>query len=194
MNLYINLINRVITVFKTKIVQGSFGVARSMRSYLLNYFTFYHFFHLSVFFIIHAAIFLYCFLCKYFRVLVCLIHPKKTEYVIFGTAMKRNQINSDNLSGVYLGEQALNCRPFYKYLGVYLDQSLSFKEHVTRLVDKVSRQLGLLSRVRNNLTVHAAERIFTAMILPKLNYCDFVWNNLAPSRYHALERFTNESC
>ena len=116
------------------------------------------------------------------------IHPKKTEYVIFGTTMKRNQINSDNLSGVYLGEQALNCRPFYKYLGVYLDQSLSFKEHVTRLVDKVSRQLGLLSRVRNNLTVHAAERIFTAMILPKLDYCDFVWNNLAPSRYHALER------
>ena len=26
------------------------------------------------------------------------------------------------------------------------------------------------------------------MILPKLDYCDFVWDNLAPSRYHALER------
>ena len=116
------------------------------------------------------------------------IHPKKTEYVIFGTAVKRNQINSDNLSGVYLGDQVLNCRPFYKYLGVYLDQTLSFKEHVTRLVNKVSRQLGLLSRVRNSLTVHAAERIFTAMILPKLDYCDFVWNNLAASRYNALER------
>ena len=44
------------------------------------------------------------------------------------------------------------------YLGAYLDQSLSFKEHVTRLVNKVSRQLALLSRVRNSLTVHAAER------------------------------------
>ena len=71
------------------------------------------------------------------------IHPKKTEYVIFGTAMKRNQINSGNLSGVYLGQQVLNCKPFYKYLGVYLDQSLSFKEHVTRLVNKVSKQAWL---------------------------------------------------
>ena len=35
---------------------------------------------------------------------------------------------------------------------------------------------------------NAAERIFTAMILPKLDYCDFVWNNLVPSRCHALER------
>ena len=116
------------------------------------------------------------------------IHPKKTEYVIFGTSMKRNQIDADNLCGVYLGDQVLNCKPFYKYLGVYLNQSLSFKEHVTRLVNKVSRQLGLLSRVRNSLTVHAAKRVFTTMILRKLDYCDFVWNNLAPSRYKTLER------
>jgi len=46
----------------------------------------------------------------------------------------------------------------------------------------------LLSRVRNSLTVHAAERICTATILPELDYCDFVWNNLTPSRYRALER------
>ena len=26
------------------------------------------------------------------------------------------------------------------------------------------------------------------MILPKLDYCDLVWNNLAPSRYNFLER------
>ena len=122
------------------------------------------------------------------------IHPKKTEYVIFGTAMKRNQINSGNLSGVYLGEQVLNCRPFYKYLGVYLDQSLSFKEHVARLVNKVSRQLGLLSRVRNSLTVHAAERIFTAMILPKLDYCDFCLEQLGTFEISCIRAFTNENC
>jgi len=36
------------------------------------------------------------------------IHPKKTEYVIFGTAMKLNQFDSDNLSNVYLGGQVLS--------------------------------------------------------------------------------------
>ena len=50
---------------------------------------------------------------------------------------------------------------------------LSCNEHGTRLVNKVSRQLGLLSRVRNSLTVNTAERIFKAMILPKLDYCHF---------------------
>ena len=41
--------------------------------------------------------------------------------------------------------------------------------------------------VPNSLTVYAAERVFTTMILPKLDYFDFVWNNLAP-RYKSLEQ------
>ena len=90
----------------------------------------------------------------------------------------------------------LNRVPFYKYLGIYLDQSVSFKEHVTRLNNKISTlssQVGLLSRVRNNLTVYAAERVFTTMILPKLDYCDFVRSNVAPSRYHSLERLQTKA-
>ena len=74
------------------------------------------------------------------------IHPKKTEYVIFGKSLKLNQFDSVNLSEIYLGGQILNRVPFYKYLGIYLDQSLSFKEHVTRLNNKISTlssQLGL---------------------------------------------------
>lgn len=110
------------------------------------------------------------------------------RYIANAFAFPNNQIDSNNLCSVYLGDQVLNCKPFYKYLGVYLDESLSFKEQVTRLVNKVSRQLGLLSRVRNSLTAHAAERVFATMILPKLDYCNFVWNNLAPSRYKTLER------
>lgn len=41
------------------------------------------------------------------------IRPKETEYVIFGTAMTRNQINSGNVSGFNLGDQFINCSPFY---------------------------------------------------------------------------------
>ncbi len=29
--------------------------------------------------------------------------------------------------------------------------------------------------------------VYKSMILPKLDYCDFVWNQLPPSRYKALE-------
>jgi hypothetical protein len=68
-----------------------------------------------------------------------------------------------------------------------LDEHLTFKEHASSLFNKVSSQLSLLSRIRNNLTIKAAERVFKSMVLPKLDYCDH-WNNLAPSRLDRLER------
>ena len=97
------------------------------------------------------------------------------QLVLF--APKISEINSQ----LKWYNQVLNRVPFYKYLGIYLD-------HVTRLNNKISSQIGLLRRVRNSLTVYAAERLFTTMILPTLDYCDFVWNNVAPSRFNSLER------
>ena len=72
---------------------------------------------------------------------------KITEYVILETSTKLNQFYSVNLTEVYLRGQVLNCVPFYEYLGINLDQSLSFKERVTRLNNMISSQLDLLSRV-----------------------------------------------
>ena len=72
---------------------------------------------------------------------------KITEYVTLETSTKLNQLYSVNLSEVYLGGQVLNCVPFYEYLGINLDQSLSFKERVTRLNNMISSQLDLLTRV-----------------------------------------------
>ena len=72
---------------------------------------------------------------------------KITEYVTLETSTKLNQLYSVNLSEVYLGGQVLNCVPFYEYLGINLDQSLSFKERVTRLNNMISSQRDLLSRV-----------------------------------------------
>ena len=67
--------------------------------------------------------------------------------MILETSTKLNQFYSVNLSEVYLRGQVLNCVPFYEYLGINLDQSLSFKERVTRLNNMISSQLDLLSRV-----------------------------------------------
>ena len=48
--------------------------------------------------------------------------------------MKLNQFDSVNVSHVYLEGQVPNRVPLYKYLGIHLDQSLSFKEHVAWLI------------------------------------------------------------
>lgn len=61
------------------------------------------------------------------------------------------------------------------------------KREVVRMSSKVSSRLSLLSRIRDSLTIQATERIFKLMILPKSDYCDFIWNNLAPSNLRKLD-------
>ena len=109
------------------------------------------------------------------------------EHVIFDSSQKLHKSGSD--AGNYillLGDQVLKQKPSYKYLGAYLDESLTFKEHAAKLYNKVYSQLSLLSRIRNNLTIYAAERVYKSMVLTKMEYSDFVWNNLAPSRLDKL--------
>ena len=46
------------------------------------------------------------------------------------------------------------------YLGVILDENLSWNEHVELICNKVSKRLGLLSRIRPYLTLKAAKCVF----------------------------------
>ena len=56
------------------------------------------------------------------------------------------------------------------------------KHYIMHYVDyvkmKVSKILGMFSRIRPSLTLHveAANRLYKAMVLPVLDYCDAVWH------------------
>ena len=58
----------------------------------------------------------------------------------------------------------------FKYLGVLLDNHLSFNEHINYVTTKVSKKLGILSRVRPILTTESANRLSKSMILLLLEY------------------------
>ena len=51
-----------------------------------------------------------------------------------------------------------------------------------------SAKLGVLRRMRNFLTISAAERIYKTMILPTLDYCDIVWQGCGQGNCDSLER------
>ena len=61
-------------------------------------------------------------------------------------------------------------------------------ERLSRNILEALKHPNVIRRVRNNLTVDAAELVYKSMILPKLDYCDFVWNNLSDTKYNQLER------
>ena len=87
------------------------------------------------------------------------IHPVKTECVLFGTQQRiASATLSDGPFSLFLGDKPINQAQHYKYLGVLIDANLNFKQHVDKLLVKISKRIGVLGRIRNNLTVDAANK------------------------------------
>ena len=85
------------------------------------------------------------------------LNVKKTEYVLFGT--RQRLIKSEFHSPLYMEGKEVNQVKMFKYLGVVLDECLSFNNHISFVRSKVASRLGLLSRLRGCLTTEAANKI-----------------------------------
>jgi hypothetical protein len=58
----------------------------------------------------------------------------------------------------------------YKYLGILINNTLTFKEHLNRSYKKASTGLRLLERIKDHLTPDARRKVYQMMILPLLTY------------------------
>ena len=73
----------------------------------------------------------------------------KTKCMLFGTKQKlANASFKIQLHGSDIDRVRNFC-----YLGVILDEYLSWKEHVSKVCTKVNKRLGLLGRIRSCLTL-----------------------------------------
>ena len=85
------------------------------------------------------------------------IHPVKTKCVLFGTQQRIALATlSDGPFSLFLGDKLINQAQHYKYRCVLIDANLNFKQHMDKLLAKISKRISVLGRIRNNLTVDAA--------------------------------------
>ena len=113
------------------------------------------------------------------------LHKGKTECVLFGTSPRLS--TACNFSVSVQGHIIKRVTEF-RYLGIVLDEALTFSAHVKYLISKAGKRLGMLSRVRNNISMHTANVIYKSFILPVLDYCDLVWGCCGRVNADHLER------
>ena len=115
------------------------------------------------------------------------LNMKKTEFMTFGTRQRLARQKCDE-TDISLNGQSIKHTDTFKYLGVVLDDTLSFNDHVDYVRMKVSKILGMFSRIRPSLTLEAANRLYKAMVLPVLDYCDAVWHECGQGNSDKIER------
>ena len=57
-----------------------------------------------------------------------------------------------------------------------------------KLLVNISKRIGVLGRIRNNLTVDAANKVYQSLVLPVMDYCDVAWSSIGKIERDKLDR------
>ena len=105
----------------------------------------------------------------------------KTYFMVFTNKNKR----LDELNILIDGNKIEEVRKT-KFLGVIIDNKLSWKDHVAHVVGKVSRGLGMIIKARNCLNKKGLITLDYLFVYPYISYCNHIWGNIYQSNLRQL--------
>jgi hypothetical protein len=99
------------------------------------------------------------------------LNIKKTHFILFHN--RQRKIVSDvqvRINGKVI-EQVL----FTKFLGVLINENLTWSNHITSLLTKVSKNIGVIRRVSKVLPGDVLFTLYNTLVMPYLEYCNIAW-------------------
>ena len=79
------------------------------------------------------------------------------------------------------------------YVGVFLDETLSWKDHVEYVSSTVSSRLGLLSRIPACLMLEASKQVYNSLVQPLFDYADAAWGEISEGCCKELQHLQNRA-
>ena len=74
-----------------------------------------------------------------------------------------------------LNNKAIDIVPQFNYLGIILDEHLSWKAHVAMVTGKLSKINGILNRLKYIYPSQVLLTIYKPLFVPHINYGSLVW-------------------
>ena len=65
-----------------------------------------------------------------------------------------------------------------KYLGVLLDDTVSFKHHISYVASRISHSNGIIAKLRHFLTLSQMRQLYNSIIYPYISYAILAWGIL----------------
>ena len=72
------------------------------------------------------------------------------------------------------------------FLGVILDENLSWKSHISHIASTISKSVGIICRSSPCLTTLALKTLYYSLVYPYFQYCIIVWGSTYPTNLNRL--------
>ena len=110
------------------------------------------------------------------------LNIKKIHFIIFKSRGKKpNQNVSVKINGQAI-EQVKNI----KFLGLDIDDELTWKYHIDQVVNKISKMTGIMAKARHYISLETLQTIYNTMVYPSSRYCNIIWSSTYPTRLKSI--------
>ncbi len=121
------------------------------------------------------------------------LHKDKSCYTVFASPTKLQSVPS-SLNSLCFGNQVINRVHHAKYLGLILDESLSWKEHIESLIKQLSKITNLYKVVRrHHVEKNNKYNIYFAYTYSKILYSIEVYGSVSNAHMNKIQVQQNKS-
>ena len=110
-------------------------------------------------------------------------NPSKFQFMLLSSS----NIDNSNIS-LCIDDITLKPEPHAKILGVFLDDKLSFSQHVSISCTKAARQLNALARISRYLNISSRSLLYNSFVRSNFNYCAMVWHFCGKTNNSKIEK------
>ena len=122
------------------------------------------------------------------------LNVTKTHSMLITTKHKKKYLDiSGQTFQPSIRETSVEVASNTKYLGVQLDEHLSWKEHIKVVTAKVSRAIGLLKYAKKYLPIAVVNTLYSSIVEPHFQYCCSVWGCCNSTDILQLQRLQNRA-
>lgn len=117
------------------------------------------------------------------------LNVKKSNVLLF-----RNKNDSNDLKiNLVIDNKPLQEKNYAKYLGLLIDNKLTFSNQIEHIRDKIIKGNAILYKLRNFVPGNILINLYNAHIQPHLDYGALVWGRCAQSHINRLSSQQNKS-
>ena len=77
-----------------------------------------------------------------------------------------------------MNKKAIEQKNYVKYLGVFIDEHLTWKEHISNISKKISRGVGIICKLRKSMSTCLLRTIYYSLVYSNIAYGVHVWGSV----------------
>ena len=100
------------------------------------------------------------------------LNVSKTKFMLFHYPQRKV---TDKIPVLQINNEKIEHIEEFNFLGLTIDSCLNWKAHTQKIANKISRTLGVMNRIKNQVPKCVLKMLYNSLVLPHMQYAILTW-------------------